>query len=340
MPIAVALGAAVGQQRAAGQGGNLSAATAQQYATIGANTSLAGGNVPNQAANIATTEYSRTEGIYEEYPRDIKMLGLSFNTQIQKTGTALQGEVAFRHNVPLQLDDVELIYASLTPFESGLARLQGLPVTPAGTCVKTSATPITGCNQLGAFGLGQIIRGWELKNTWHLDVTATQVFANVFKASQAVLVVEAGSDYVPGLEGRVSGGPVGFGLRYDAPGTNLSGNPNLGGYPEFPTQVEPGSAFATRFAWGYVISGRLEYDGVIGDWNLLPHFTWTHDVNGNSPGPGGAFVSSRYASTVGLTASVRQKWDLDISYTNYGGAGQYNLLADRAFVAASVKFSF
>src|SRR5205823_8268431 len=124
---AVATGAAVGQQRAAAQGGNLSAATAQQYATIGANTSRAGGDVANQAANIATTEYSRTEGIYEEFPRDIKMLGLSFNTQIQKTGTALQGEVAFRHNVPLQLDDVELIYASLTPrSEEHTSELQSL----------------------------------------------------------------------------------------------------------------------------------------------------------------------------------------------------------------------
>ncbi len=341
---AVATGAAVGQQRAAAQGGNLSAATAQQYATIGANTLRAGGNVANQAANIATTEYSSTEGIYEEFPRDIKMLGLSFNTQIQKTGTALQGEVAFRHNVPLQLDDVELIYASLTPFESGLQCLQlGRPINAAGSCTPpppATLTPITRNNQFGGFAVGQTIRGWELKNTWHLDVTATQVFANVLKASQAVLLVEAGGDYVPGLEDRLSGGPVGLGLRYDGPGTNLSGNPNLGGYPEFPSRVEPGSAFATKFAWGYVISGRLEYDGVIGDWNLLPHFTWTQDASGNSPGPGGAFVSGRYASTVGLTASVRQRWDLDVSYTNYGGAGQYNLLNDRSFVAASIKFSF
>jgi hypothetical protein len=145
---------------------------------------------------------------------------------------------------------------------------------------------------------------------------------------------------VPGLEDRLTGGPVGLGLRYDAPGTNLSGNPNLGGYPEFPNLVEPGSAFATKLAWGYVIAGRLEYDGVIGDWNLLPHLTWAHDVSGNSPGPGGAFVRGRYASTVGVTASVRQKWDLDVSYTNYAGAGQYNVLNDRDFVAASVKYSF
>jgi hypothetical protein len=162
----------------------------------------------------------------------------------------------------------------------------------------------------------------------------------VLKASQAVLVVEAGADFVPGLEDKLSGGPEGFGLRYDGPGTNLSGNPNLGGYPEYPTLYEPGYAFASRFAWGYVIAGRLEYDNAIKEWNLIPHLTWTQDVNGVSPGPGGAFVGGRYAYTVGLTASTRQKWELDVSYTNYAGAGQYNLLNDRDFIAASVKFSF
>jgi hypothetical protein len=213
-------------------------------------------------------------------------------------------------------------------------------VTPAGTCIKASATPITGCNQLGAFALGQTIRGWELKNTWQAGFTATQVFANVLKASQAVLLFEAAADYVPGLESKLSGGPQGFGLRYDGPGTNLSGNPNLGGYPEFPNLVEPGHAFADKFSWGYVIAGRLEYDNVFAAVNLLPHLTWAHDVAGVSPGPGGNFVAGRHAVTVGLGASLRSVWDFDVSYTGYGGAGQYNLLNDRSFVAASIKFSF
>ena len=352
---AVATGTAVGRQQALTHGGNLSAATAQQYATIGANTLLAGGNVNNQASNLAANEYARTEGLYEEYPQDIKMLGLSFNTQIQKTGTALQGEVAYRHNVPLQIDDVELIYASLTPFENGIAQLLGEPTSGPGHCVKGSATPITGCNQLGLYGLGQTIKGYELKDIWHFDVTATQAFSNVFKASQAVLVFEAGADYVPGLENKLSGGPEGFGLRFDGPGTNLSGNPNLGGYPQFPAFggqcqagfpnplgqcLEPGSQFASTWAWGYVLAGRLEYNNVIGAWNLLPHLTWAQDVTGVSPGPGGAFVQGRYATTVGLTATTHQRWELDVSYTNYGGEGQYNLVNDRDFIAASIKFSF
>jgi Protein of unknown function (DUF1302) len=354
---AVATAASIGQQRAAALGGNLTLATALQYATIGANTSLAHGNVNVQAQNLATNEYAQTEGLYEQFPQNIKMLGLSFNTQIQKTGTALQGEVAYRHNVPLQLDDVELIYASLTPFETGIAKLLNEPVTGPGHCVPTSATPITGCNQLGLYGLGQAVQGYQLQDTWHFDVTATQVFANVFKAAQAVIVLEAGADWVPGLENQLSGGPEGFGLRYDGPGTNLSGNPNLGGYPEFPAVsgkcvtgtfepnplgqcVAPGSAFATRFAWGYVLAGRLEYDNVIGDWNLIPHGTWSQGVTGVSPGPGGAFLAGSYAYTVGVTASTRQRWELDVSYSNYGGDGEYNLLRDRDFIAASIKFSF
>jgi hypothetical protein len=348
---AVATGAAVGEARAAALGGNLSAATATEYATIGANTLLAGGNVNNQASNLAANEYAKTEGVVEQFPQDIKMLGLSFNTEIGATGTALQGEAAYRHNVPLQLHVPELIYASLSPFETGIAQLLGEPVTGPGNCVPASATPITGCNQYGLYKLGQTVQGYTLKDTYHFDVTATQVFANVLKASQAVLILEAGADYVPGLEDKYSGGPQGFGLRYDAPGANLSGNLNLGGYPEFPAVngqcvlpgfqcVEPGSAFPTSFAWGYVVAGRLEYDNVIGNWNLLPHATWSQDVSGVSPGPGGTFISGRYAGTVGITASVRQRLELDVSYTHYGGAGQYNLLGDRDFLAASVKFSF
>jgi uncharacterized protein DUF1302 len=337
---AVATGAAVGQQRAAALGGNMSAATAQQYATIGANTLLAGGNVNNQASNIATNEYGKTAGLYESFPQDIKMLGVSFNTQIQKTGTALQGEVTYRHNVPLQLGSVELLYGTLAPFESGITKLLGGPVTPPGTCVPTSATPITGCNQFGLYGLGQTIRGYELKNTWHTDFTATQVFANVLKASQAVVVLEAAADYVPGLESLTSGGPVGRGLEYDAPGAALSGDPALGGYPEFPGLTTPLSEFPTKFSWGYVIAGRLEYNNVIGALNLLPHATWAHDVTGVSPGPGGNFIAGRHALTVGLGATLRSKWDFDVSYTQYGGAGQYNLVNDRDFVAASIKYSF
>ena len=72
-----------------------SPALAQEYATIGANTLLAGGDVTAQATNIGVHEYAKTARYFTEFPEDIKLLGLSFNTQLQRTGIALQGEVAY-----------------------------------------------------------------------------------------------------------------------------------------------------------------------------------------------------------------------------------------------------
>jgi len=333
---AVATGAAVGSQRAAQVGGNLSAATARQYATVGANTLLAGGNLTTQATNIAEHEYAQTAGYFEEFPENIKMIGASFNTQVQKTGTALQGELTYRHNVPLQLDDVEILYAALTPFEQGLAQLTGETLPPV--CLPGAAATLSRCDQLGIFGPGQMIRGWKEHDMYQAQFTATQTVANILKASQLVLVFESAVDYVPGLENKLSAGPNAQGVRYDGPGTDVSGNPNLAGF-QF-GQVDPGKRFPTTTSWGYVLAGRLEYNNVIGAWSVLPNFTWQHDVNGTSPGPGGNFIQGRHALTLGVGANYQSKWEVAVSYTQFGGAGQYNLLNDRDFVSASVKYSF
>ena len=39
-----------------------------------------------------------------------------------------------------------------------------------------------------------------------------------------MLVLESAVDYIPGLEDKFTGGPVGRGLRYEGPGTFVSGN--------------------------------------------------------------------------------------------------------------------
>jgi len=337
LPLAAAIqtGAAVGAGRAAAAGGNLSQATALQYATIGANTLLAGGNPATQAANIATAEYSRTQGYFEQFPENINLVGISFNTQLQ-FGTALQGEVTYHHRIPLQYDDVELVYASLTPFEAGLTALQGGQLPPS--CLPGAGATLSRCNQFGLRAASSTITGWARKDLWQAQFTATQTFPNIMRASQLVLVFEAAADYVPDLEDKLSGGPNGVGLRYDGPGTNVSGNAALTAF-QF-GQLDPGYRFPGRFSWGYVLASRLEYPNVIGAWSLLPHLTWEHDVNGTSPGPGGNFVQGRHGLTAGLGANLLSKWELDVSYTQFGGAGPYNLLRDRDFVAASIKYSF
>jgi hypothetical protein len=338
LPLAAAVqtGAAVGVSRAAQTGGNLTAAQAAQYATIGANTQLAGGDVTTQATNLAVHEYAKTAGYFTEFPEDIRLIGASFNTQLQSSGIALQGEIAYRQNQPLQYDDVELLFSALGPFENGIANLRGTPLP--SSCLPGAGATLYRCNQLGAFGLNQEIRGWEVQDTWQAQFTATRTFANIFRAAQMVLLFESAVTYIPGLENKFSGGPAGRGLRYNAPGTSVSGNPELAS--RHFGEVEPADRFPDSTSWGYRLAGRLEYPNLIGPWNIIPRFSWSQDVNGTSPGPGGNFIEDRYGLTLGVAANLRATYELDVSWTTFGGAGRYNDLNDRDFAAASVKISF
>ncbi len=344
--IATGAGAGVAASRtnALGYVGDISLAQATEYATIAVNTAIARGNVSAQATNLATAEYAKTASYYVEYPEDIKMIGASFNTQLQSSGIALQGEVTYRQDVPLQFDDVELLFAALTPFEAGLGLLNAM--APAGTPLSAFAPPpctaatstLNACNQLGRFGVNQNVQGWELHDTWQAQFTATKSFANVLKAAQMVLVFESAVSYIPGLENKLTGGPNARGMRYNGPGTSVSGNAELAS--RHFGEVEPLNRFADTTSWGYRFAGRLEYPGLMGPWNVVPRFSWQHDVSGTSPGPGGNFVEGRYGLTLGVSANLQAKWELDTSWTRFGGAGRFNDLNDRDFVAASLKYSF
>ncbi len=332
---AIAIGAGAGASAAAANGGNLSLATAAQYATIAANTVIGGGSASTQASNLATHEYAKTASYFTEYPEDIQLFGVSFNTPLGQTGIALQGELSYRHDVPLQFDDVELLFAALTPFEAVALGAQGIPM-PA-TCTPALPT-LTRCGQLGAFGVDQEVPGWGRFDVWQGQVTATRAFPPMLGASQLVAVLEAGMTHVSGMPGKESGGPEGLGLRFNGPGTSVSGNVPLAG--RHFGEVEPLNRFADQDSWGYRAALRLDYLGLIGAWNFSPRFVWSHDVSGTTPGPGGNFVEDRYGATLGVLASYQSKFEIDMSYTVFGGAGRYNELTDRDFFAATVKYSF
>ena len=66
----------------------------------------------------------------------------------------------------------------------------------------------------------------------------------------------------------------------------------------------------------------------------------TIGYNGTSPGPGGNFIDGRKSITAGVEANYLNQWSVDLSYTDYFGGGQFNLLSDRDFLAFVVKYSF
>ena len=268
--------------------------------------------------------YAAGARYFLSYPEDIKLYGLSFNTQLGSSGVALQGEVSYRQDVPLQVDDLELLYAALTPLR--------LVTIPAFARVRAVGAFLAANNQVGAYGFAEEIEGFRRFDTAQAQMTATKIFGPMIGADQAVLVWEGAVSHVYDL-------PEKSVLRLEGPGTYVSGNPVHQGAGIQPG-TEPATAFADATAWGYVLAGRLDYNNAFANINLSPRFSWQHDVGGVSPGPGGNFIEGRTALTVGLSATYRISWEVDVSYTRFAGAGRYNLINDRDFIATSVKYTF
>jgi hypothetical protein len=269
--------------------------------------------------------YAASAHYFLEYPEDIGLMGLSFNTQLGRSGIALQGEVSRRTDVPLQVDDVELLYAALSP-------LRLLPPIPQLAPVIGLGTLLANTNQLGKYGFGEEIRGYRRFDTMQAQLTATKLWSRILGSDQFTLVGEAAWSKIQDLPDQKT-------LRLEAPGTYTSGNP-IHTLAKIQPATEPSSAYPTDTAWGYVIAGRFDYNNALGAVNLLPRFSFAHDVSGISPGPGGNFLEGRKALTLGLGFQYQINWEWDLSYTRYFGAGRYNLLNDRDFVAANLKYSF
>lgn len=269
------------------------------------------------AENTVTTTSPTSATYFVEYPSGIDLYGLSFNTTFDAPGIAFQGELSYRPNLPLQIDDVELLYAGLSP-------LNELIPAPADRFY----------SQLGEFPAGVPIRGYTRNHFTQLQFTGTKVFGpnNWFNADQIALVGEVGF-----ADADIPSQMV---LRYNGDGTDTGGGPDvLSGSLVNPQMQVKG--FPTSFSWGYRLAARADYNSVWGTaFTLSPRIAFAHDVNGITPGPGGSFIEGRKSMTIGAEANYLNKFTFDLSYTDYWGAGDLNLINDRDFVAFVVKYSF
>jgi hypothetical protein len=260
-------------------------------------------------AALNAGDYAASSSYFADYPEDIDLIGGSFNTSIGTSGLALQGEVSYRPNQPLQVDNVELVYAGLSP------------VNPQ----------IFGQNQVGVFGFEQEIQGYRRENVLQAQMTGSQTFGPTFGADDLLLLAEIGATWVPSL-------PAQDELRFDGPGTFTSGNPFFTEVGVQPATQEGG--FATPFSCGYRLLARASYLGAFGPVNLAPQLAFAHDVSGTTPRPLGNFVAHRKAVTLSLGADYLNAFNGEIAYTNFIGAQGFNLLRDRDFVSLSVSYSF
>ena len=288
----------------------------------------------NPAAAIvgALRAYDDTARYYREFPEDIDLFGMSFNTEIGRTGLAFQGEISYRKDQPLQVDDVELLFAALSPVEGVLraaGSLTGLPPGLPGYSRSQLCTARAPNGDCTSFGSNQDIAGYRRKDVVQAQLALVKSFGPSLGASQTILLTEVGATQVQDMERKSE-------LRYDGPGTNTSGHPGSTGLQ--PARQTDG--FADEFSWGYRILARATYNNVIGSLSLTPQIAFAHDVDGTTPGPIGNFLEDRKTTTLSLRANYLNSFEASIAYTDFSGGGQFNLVNDRDFLSLTVRQFF
>ena len=288
------------------------------------------------APQIAMDRYIKGGYYFLEYPEDIDLFGISFNTLLGNSGWALQGELSIHQDVPLQRDEAALFAEGLKPITDAMAYEQvnanltkakaGKTLAcqdPASDACKTATTQVATLEAMLGFlrtstqigtslgSSGQTVVGYERRDVGQLQLTGTKAFGPILGADGGVFVIEAAT-------------------------TKVLKMPD----PKILPLDTSGDIPASASSWGYRAVTKLDFFNAISSINLHPYIQFAHDVSGNTPAPLANFVEGRKTVTLGVSADYLQKWGANLSYTRYSGAGLRNRLGDRDYLQLSVNYSF
>ena len=272
-------------------------------------------------------------GYFFEYPEDIRLYGMSFQTMAGSASVA--GEISYRPNMPMQINTGDMSRTALVA--------AGVPVSGVGN-VTVPGSDNTHRDLAGNVQPGDYIQGYQRKEFYQAQVTVINFFDRVMGASRLALVGEAGVNYIGGLGdvkfGRDSlfgqspyvdgdGATTGAGSCASNEGTDAAErSPNAASWCE-------NDGFYTDWSYGYRLRASLDYDNVIAGVNLTPNVAWSHDVEGYGPN----FTEGAKSISVGLNADYANKYSASLSYTDFFD-GKYNTNVDRDFLSASFCVSF
>jgi hypothetical protein len=298
-----------------------------------------------------------------EYPEDIKLYGLSFNTSFGEV--TVQGEVAYRPHAPLQVDDTDLAFAALQNifprgngtgdssdrFDIGLTGVGAVAQLPGSRYAVPDFVSRYRGRDPQSYAPGEYIRGWEEFATAQYNIGGTYIFGpgNWFKANQILVFGELGATQMfnmpdqdelqidgPGTYTHASAGTDGSGA--DGGRQSNSGVIGPSGIRFNPTQQKDG--FATAFSWGYRVIGIFRYDNVFPGISFENTLIWAQDIDGVAPGPGENFVEGRKNVIANSEMRFAQGWSTALAYSAFFGGGSNNLLHDRDFVQVGIRYRF
>jgi hypothetical protein len=150
------------------------------YEDTGLPTDQARGMAEDTAAELVTNEYINEAGYFTEYPENIDMIGLTFNTATMRTGTLVAAEISHHFDYPFQQSLVELYNASLSPVQFDDSYKD---------------------NTVGTFGADERISGYALLDRTQFSFSAAQLLGRRLGATQTTVGVDGAFIYVHDFPG-------------------------------------------------------------------------------------------------------------------------------------------
>ncbi|MCH1601462.1 MAG: DUF1302 domain-containing protein, partial [Luminiphilus sp.] len=316
----------------------------------------AGGQLPTGALNITVGHPDYAAELIFEYP-EIEVYGASFSTTL--LGWGVQGEIAYRPEMPLSLDSDSQAIGTLT---SGCAfrtagALAGTFEGMGTVRFSTENSPSGDGTELACDATGDTVHGFDTSidvTNWDIGTTATFTRSNpvvsFLGADLGVLLTEFAGVYADGID------------DYNAPAGEASVRNGTDYNVLFASQCTSGSQIPlnstfgldprgsecrpTENSYGAVLFGQLQYNNVFGTpIGLKPTFIHSEGLHGRSPSPAGGWKKGNSSSALSVNWSYLGSWEGSVAYRWYGtdevnGLPMYSRSIDRDNVSLSVSRSF
>lgn len=270
-----------------------------------------------------------------EYP-EVEVMGISFATTA--FGWGVQGEVAYRPDMPMQIDTDSVTISTLVA-NCGFGGYGGYATASAyQSFAEFNRHRDIGCGDTG------LISGIEEADALNWDIGTTALFASshpitrFFRANSAVFLTEFAGlivDEIDDDNGRFEDGTGIVSVNNCTSGSDLA---LKGVFSLDPRDAD--ECRGTKESSGAVLLGRLTYNNVFGTpWSLSPTLVISEGLSGRSPRPAGNWIEGVGRRGLSVSADY-QDWTVGVSYTDYYGDIKFSRMVDKDNISISVVRGF
>lgn len=285
-----------------------------------------------------------------DYPEDIRMFGVSFNTTA--FGYSISGEYSYRPNLPAQVLISDVFYAG---FQQAFALQDvttpgvalGAILPGARTFIPDFLSVYRGRTQANnnEYQPGEYVQGFEELKTGQFVINALKLFPSTLGSDDVTLLGEFGFTHIVDMprEGDLyfqgtlehTHPSPGADCTGFAEGTNCSAVDVVARIN--PTQQK--EDFADDFAAGLRFLLQFKYSNFLNSGvTLKPTLIWFEDIYGIAPFPVQNYVEGNRWLIPGFQFEIGESFNGTLLYQHFDGAD--NTLQDRDNISGSITYNF